>query len=339
VTAEGSTNETPLETTPAVVVPFEEPPRPATWQDRPPDGAWCPEALRPFAPELGTIVGDDTMHRVNVAAAGWRVVGATRRGRMHAHRAEHREDAMAQAAWKHGWVLAVADGAGSAAHSRIGAELAVRSLVQRVLDDVVAAARDVSAETALREAMQTAIARVARLAAESATDPRSLRCTLLAACAVRSAAGEHIAIAQVGDGVVAAVSRDGRITRIGAGDSGEFSGEVACFVPDPCAAERATLSAHLLDAADVEMLIVASDGVEDPFYPIERTGRLLVEQLLHGVHEPFPGFQRQTMQQQLLRAENPGEALVEWLRYEKRGENDDRTFVIAHRVPLAAWPR
>jgi hypothetical protein len=257
---------------------------------------------------------------------------------MHAHRAEYREDAMAQTSWKNGWALAVADGAGSAPLSRIGAELAVRTVIQSILDRVVLAGPQLSAESALRDAMQEAIARVARLATDGSIDPRTLRCTLLAACAVRNAQGDRIAVAQVGDGVVAAVSRDGRITRIGAGDSGEFSGEVACFVPDPCAAERATLSAQLLDAADVEMLLVASDGVEDPFYPIERTGRLLVSQLVHGVADPFPGFQRQTVQPAVLRSDNPGDALVEWLRYEKRGENDDRTFVIAHRVPLAEWP-
>jgi hypothetical protein len=323
---------------PVEVVPVEEPVKAATWQDRPAKGPWCPDAVRPFVAELGVVSGADTVHRTDVAAAGWRVVGASRRGRMHAHRAEHREDAMAQAAWRDGWVLAVADGAGSAALSRIGAELAVRTIISDVLEHVVAGTVH-DAAAVMDHAMQAAIVRVRRAAVESGTDPRQLRCTLLAACAIRVDGTERLVIAQVGDGVIAVMHRDGRITRIGLGDSGEFSGEVACFVPDSCADARATASVTVVDAAEVELLLVASDGVEDPFYPIERTGPLLIGQLLHGVQDTFPGFQRQTTQPAVLRAVDAGEALLEWLRYEKRGENDDRTFVVAHRVPLSSLTR
>ncbi|MCU0648043.1 MAG: protein phosphatase 2C domain-containing protein [Gemmatimonadaceae bacterium] len=317
--------------TPAV---DEAPPRAATWTERPPSTPWCPPALTAHVPELRDVAGADAISRLDIGMAGWRVVGASRRGRLHAHRAEHREDAMAQVAWKHGWVVAVADGAGSAPLSRLGAELAVRcvidTLVTRTVHDPV---RDVVA--ALSDATQRAIARVSRLATDAAIDPRHLRCTLLTAAVIRVDGREEGACAQVGDGVIATVSRDGVVRRVGEGDAGEYSGEVACFVPDPCAAARAAATCTRFDAAQCDAVLIASDGVEDPFYPIDRTGSALVQQLRDGVTAVLPGFQRQEPQPSVLSAAHPDRALLEWLRFEKRGENDDRTFVIAHR-PMRA---
>jgi hypothetical protein len=316
-----------------VVPAADETPRPATWTEREPTSPWCPEPIAPFVPELRTVVPPDAVSRVDLGTTGWRVIGASRRGRIHAHKGQHREDAMAQATWANGWAVAVADGAGSATFSRIGAELAVRTVVDTVLAAVVVgAARE--AAPLLEQAMHAGIARVARLASEGAIDPRQLRCTLLAAARLQVARRDVIVCAQVGDGVVATVDVTGRVTRVGTGDAGEYSGEVACFVPDACAMTRASASVVVLDAASIVHVLVASDGVEDPFYPIERTGGRLLDQLLHGVREPLPGFQRQDAQPAVLTARDPGAALLDWLRYEKRGENDDRTLVVAHRTPL-----
>jgi hypothetical protein len=289
-------------------------------------------------PELRDVVPAEQVGKVDLAATGWRLVGASRRGRLHAHRAEHREDAFAQAAWRHGWVAAVADGAGSAVLSRLGAELAVRTLVHEAVTRAVAPGADAPGGL-LAQAMQAAIARVARVAGHEGVALRDLRCTLLAACCLRDAAGaERLAIAQVGDGFVALADRDGTVRRVGAGDAGEFSGEVSCFVPDDCAPGRATQSVVELPADAVRVVLIASDGVEDPFYPVERTGPALLAQLEQGVREPLPGFQRQDAQAAVLGAGEPAEALLDWLRFEKRGENDDRTLVVAHRTPRPAQP-
>jgi hypothetical protein len=70
--------------------------------------------------------------------------------------------------------------------------------------------------------------------------------------------------------------------------------------------------------------------VEDPFYPIERNGPLLLAQLADGVSAPAPNFQRQDPHGPVFAPE--GEAhLLRWLGFERRGENDDRTLVAAWR--------
>jgi hypothetical protein len=92
------------------------------------------------------------------------------------------------------------------------------------------------------------------------------------------------------------------------------------------------VTAALDGVADV---LVATDGVEDPFYPIPRTGPALFAQLDGGVAAPLDGFQRQSAHGPVLGDGVPGAVaaarLLEWLAFEKRGENDDRTAVLLSR--------
>jgi hypothetical protein len=91
------------------------------------------------------------------------------------------------------------------------------------------------------------------------------------------------------------------------------------------------VTAALDGVADV---LVATDGVEDPFYPIPRTGPALFAQLDGGVAAPLDGFQRRarTARAGRRRARRRAAArLLEWLAFEKRGENDDRTAVLLSR--------
>ena len=310
----------------------EEPPRAAVWTEKPADPATFLSAeVAPHVPELAAhayVDGDVAA----VGIPGWRAVGASRRGRLHAHQGRYREDALALASWPRGVVMAVADGAGSAPLSRVGAELATRTLAAHASDDAALA-------RALDQGMQAAQERLVRLAEASGVARSALRCTLLAVALVDDGAGNaRLASAQVGDGVVARVGRDGTVSRLGRGDSGEFSGEVSCFLPDPCAPERARASVAVGDARDVALVLVASDGIEDPFYPIERTGGLVARQLLGGVTEPAHNFQRQDPQPAPLLAADPSAALLAWLAFERRGENDDRTLAVLHPLPVPPAP-
>ena len=134
---------------------------------------------------------------------------------------------------------------------------------------------------------------------------------------------------------------DGAVRLLGAADAGEYSGEVSCFVPDACADARAA-TVSTADLADVAAVLVATDGVEDPFYPIPRTGPALFAQLDRGVDAPLDGFQRQPAHGPVLGdGVSDGEAaerLLAWLTFEKRGENDDRTAVVLSRRGRAARP-
>ncbi len=263
------------------------------------------------------------------AASGpWSLLAASRRGKLHAHRGEHREDAAALLTFSGGWCAAVADGAGSAPWSRIGSAIATHVATHALRD---ALHHGAAPAEAMGEAMQRAGA-AANLAMRQFSELaglalRDLRTTLLLA----AAHGAQLATMQVGDGGLALIGADGTATSPHAGDSGEFSGEVTHFLPDDGASERLSASVAVRALADWPVIVLATDGVEDPWYPFARHAPAIVAQLREGVTEATanaagvtPGF-RATV----FGAPDPVHALMEWLAFEKRGENDDRTLFVA----------
>jgi serine/threonine protein phosphatase PrpC len=247
--------------------------------------------------------------------------------------------------------IAVADGAGSSRWSRIGAEYTCRVAVDHVaaaltrdraalltLDDVDALDALLGAVAAT--AVGAACDDVRALAARADADPRDFRTTILLAT-LYCGASERLVTTQVGDGAIVALGVDGSVRRLGVAENGNYSGEVSCFVPDEEAGTRAS-NTVAVDASDLCCLLLASDGVEDPFYPVEKKGALLFSQLIDGVREPAEHFQRQDSQPSILRDANPSDALLRWLAFERRGENDDRTAVAVYRdlsrLPASASP-
>jgi hypothetical protein len=176
------------------------------------------------------------------------------------------------------------------------------------------------AASAANEAMRR-FAGLARIAL------RDLRTTLL----VVVAHGSALATMQVGDGAIALVSADQSVQLPQAGDSGEFSGEVTHFLPDDGAVERLRLSIAVRDAQPHVAVIAASDGVDDPWYPFARHASSLFTQLRDGVDESNANAAgvSQSWRGPVLRALDPVHATMEWLAFEKRGENDDRTLFVA----------
>jgi hypothetical protein len=229
----------------------------------------------------------------------------------------------------------VADGAGSARYSRVGAEhvcLTVRETVTAAWGAIAADAGDADAlATALGGALgdgvaQAAVSLRALAASVDGVQPRDFRCTVIAAAWGRVASHEALVAVQVGDGVAATLDVDGTVTRIGAGDSGSFSGEVTCFVPDEESEARARVVVRM-DPARVQALLVATDGIEDPFYPIAKRGADVFRQLRDGNEATLEGFVRQPAHGPVFGAADGAESLASWLQFEKRGENDDRTIV------------
>ena len=317
-----------------------EPPAPvaAVWQDRPAEEPWCPAELRAHLGDglawAADAAPDTNDARAVPLGAGWRALAAARRGRVHAHAGQHREDAFAVHSAGPVAIAVASDGAGSARWSRVGAEVTCRETV-RVAAAALAAAPDRSPAAlgaALSAGVAAACTALRELAGRAGAPPRDFRCTALAV-ALDAEAGTLAAV-QVGDGVVALRAADGSVRLLGESDGGEYSGEVSCFVPDACADARAAapVTAALDGVADV---LVATDGVEDPFYPIPRTGPALFAQLDGGVAAPLDGFQRQSAHGPVLGGGVPGaeaaSRLLEWLAFEKRGENDDRTAVLLSR--------
>jgi hypothetical protein len=330
----------------AAVVAAEPPlPKPATWTVRAPIDAWCPTeveqalgavltveqrarllARRDAVAAHPTAAVDERSHShaEHVRTAQWQAVAAARRGRRHAHVGAWCEDASFCALTEQRGVLVVADGAGSAAWSRLGSAIAV--------DAVGLALRDASAltEDAVLLAIERAVTLLRSCAEAMKVAPRLLRTTLLAVAWERAADGEiRVVTSQVGDGMLVLAHADGRITQPSIGDAGEWSGEVHCFLPDDETMSRARAATRSYTVSDLAAVLLVTDGVEDALYPFPRHAPSLLSQLVHGVQHPLTGLTAQALMPSVLNASDPGSALLDWLGFEKRGENDDRTLAVA----------
>ena len=282
----------------------EEPvPVPTGWQNRPAPAPWHPpELAAALAPFLGGFDYHDDLTANAPALAGWRVLAGTRRGRLHAHHGTHREDAFfhgGDAAGSRFWIFCVCDGAGSSRLSRVGAEITCRRVVHdltRVFHENAAAWNALSID-ALKPALENAIADAVRadaeflaaLAAESNHEPRDFRCTLLLTVLYRHADDELACLSQVGDGFLAGLNRQGNARRYGAAHPpGGYSGEVDCFVPDEGCVAQARPFGIIADTSNLDALLLCTDGIEDPFYPVETQVAALFEQFTRGTPASAP---------------------------------------------------
>lgn len=301
-------------------------PAPAVWTAREPDEAWCPAAL---VPELDAALvarcAAEPM-RLDAAHGPWRVLGASVRGRSHAHRGTHRDDAMAVHADGDLLLLAVADGAGSSALSRIGAAVVAEMTVARTAARFAADLSNTSDAsrlgTAMAHAVHDAALRLHALATQADVAPAALRTTLILVAVLR----DLMLVSQVGDGAVLVLRRDGSVTRVGAQRESAWAGEVTCFVPDACSMTQAA-ELRQVAAGDVQLLALMTDGIDDPFHPLEQSGAALVSQWRTGTDAPI-GTARQP---RLGPALHGPDTLLQWMTFEQRGEVDDRTLLVAWR--------
>lgn len=303
---------------------------------------WCPPVIASQYAELKRHPYHDSEMFDRVLSATWRVAGATRRGRLHAHKSTHREDAAGFRAAPNHTTLCVADGAGSSKYSRVGSHLAIEKALDYLethLARVDAAAEAdsekllASLKSHLTQAVLAACLSLQELAVKAGASPKDFRCTLLLLLHFKGPKGEWMLTCQVGDGAIIALMADKTVVKLGASDSGEFSGEVGCFVPDECARQKAAEIQSIPNPDKVECVALCTDGIEDPFYPMEKNAIDIFRQLYLGVEEKLPGMTHQPRQGPILGPDSPGAGLGLWLGFEKRGENDDRTLLLMQRFP------
>lgn len=339
-----------------VVAPVVEPPlpKPATWTVRAPEAPWCAPAQRDAllralpssvasrfrvryarvedASRTDAAVEGDGVH---TQAGGWSVTAAARRGRRHAHVAEWCEDAYFASLTEARGVLVVADGAGSAAWSRLGSAIAVDTIGEALLRS-----SSLDAESMLG-AVEAAVQALTSAAAAMEVLPRLLRTTILVAAWEPQAGGHRLVTTQVGDGSLVIAHTDGRIHRPTASDLGDWSGEVHCFLPDSETMPRARAATVVHDVPDLAAILVVTDGIDDPFYPFVKHAGAILGQLVHGANAPLTGLAAQASTPPLASSPSPERTLHDWLAFEKRGENDDRTLAVAlHRTAstaIAPW--
>jgi hypothetical protein len=322
-------------------------------------GAKAPASIPP-APQPGPITAewkvlepedpsDPVEHEVfdlRPRSETWQVMAASLRGKLHAHKAMWRDDAF-EFAWVDDWtIIALSDGAGSARLARIGARIACAQavdLLRQVLADyqLSPGTEEVPAQEdqdrlrdLLIKAAGLARAGIIQEAERRQCPTRDFNATFLLAIHAPFKDSSLVGAIQVGDGAIGVYTADDVCRLVGVGDHGQYSSET-CFLTTPGIEEQLAQRVRFaVFKKDVRGLAVMCDGVSDDFFPEDK--RLIelfngnpVKELKTKQGEPVWGLMHKD--RGILRDPQGGKALLDWLRYEKRGSSDDRTLVLMYR--------
>jgi hypothetical protein len=198
----------------------------------------------------------------------WRVVGASVQGVGHEKAGVECQDAHGWAPLPHGIALCVADGAGSAPDSALGAECACRAALLAV--EANPPGPDLAdAGAVLTEAVRRARNAVAGEALQKGVEERDLATTLILAIVTQTGA----AAIQIGDGAVVLNPHESPVFALTRPAHDEYVNQT-CFLTDP---EALTAPQTATWRGQVRDLALFSDGLE-----------LLALRMPHGEpHAPF----------------------------------------------------
>ncbi len=256
-----------------------------------------------------------------MTSALWRVVAASVQGTSHQKQNLPCQDAHALRVLDDGTLLvAVADGAGSAARSQEGAQLATREALASL--ECARIETRTTTERAWNDALRAAFAharnQVIVLAAHSDSHVRLFATTLT--CAV--VADDWLAVARIGDGAAIVELADGRWVSTVAPIKGEYANETFFLTMDDALA-RVEVQAM---RENVRSLAVTTDGLI----------RLALKLPDYAPHIPF--FQPLLkFAADVSDAPSANEQLAAFLASERVNArtDDDKTLVLAVRVPQA----
>ena len=274
------------------------------------------------------------------------IVAASKRGRSHAKEAKFRDDDFdaiyrADTGW---YVIAVADGAGSAKFSREGARIATNTVVEHLslsatgskLDELEGLIAQFQANpdetnrkaigdtlyTTLGNAVFLAYKNIAKEAEATQNAVKDYATTLLATVCRQYGDKWFIGAFWVGDGGVG-IYRKGEAPKIlGETDSGEYSGQTRFLTMQEIFEATAfykRIRFELVD--DFDALVLMSDGITDAWF---HTDANLFK--AEKWDELFNEIQKEVT---LSRDnENAHNQLLQWLDFWVKGEYDDRTIAI-----------
>lgn len=275
-------------------------------------------------------------------------VAASKRGRSHAREGLFRDDDFAL--WTGGpggWNIAVvADGAGSAKHSRRGSQIAVRTIVRDLpplleehvtgqIDGLVAehlkgveGAED-RIKTQLYLSLATAAFNAAKAIGDEATRVEeragAFSTTLVLSVARKGPHGWFIAGFSIGDGGAAIFDLPSRTVKtLTLADSGEFAGQTRFLQKSEFAAGYEEVAKRLFfDVRDSFTAVLAmTDGITDPKFPTDSA---------FASSDVWCSFWETDLSQSvLLSRENTAleRELLAWLDFWSPGNHDDRTIAI-----------
>ena len=251
-------------------------------------------------------------------AVSWRVTGVSVQGVSHRRMDLPCQDALGYRIMDGGvLVVALADGAGSAAYASEGAQMAVeealRALVTRLDGSSLPGAPE-AWRNLMSASFASARARVLAQAEETAEPAREYAATLTGVIAD----GRCLAVAQVGDGAVIAEDEDGQLWTASRLQRGEYANETH-FLTEDGALDRVVIEVF---ERPVRALAVMSDGLV----------RLALKMPAQEPHAPFfqPLFRFASTAED---GEKAAARLAEFLDSERVNArtDDDKSLVLAVR--------
>lgn len=252
--------------------------------------------------------------------AGWRLVGASRRGKMHAHRGIYREDAFSLGGVDDWLLMVVADGGGSCPLARVGAQLVASTAVDVMMRYVgslgtTTLSSEEICDIALKKGMERAWKALAAEADERQVPLGHLGTTLLGVLCRPEEAKSIVGVVQIGDGLVVAELTNGEVVSLAEPDIAESAGETVFLTSSHWKDWLDRVTVHHMETP--RLLAAMCDGVADDFIPLERH----IGELLTGLHQKVLG-----------EAEHPEQALLDLLAYDRRGSFDDRTLALSYQL-------
>lgn len=286
------------------------------------------------------------------------IVAASQRGRSHAHEGRPRDDHFdilhcKDSDW---YILAVADGAGSAKYSRKGSEVACKTVTDHcrnlLLDnpDFESSIREYVADRDNKEkrtnvtrhvidivyngAMKAheAVKKVAEANEESIL--KDFATTLMFAICKKFDFGWFIASFWVGDGAMCLFDANHKTAKLlGSPDEGEFSGQTRFLTMPEIFRDPDVVAKRLRMAVvpDFTALFLMSDGISDPMFETDRNLNDYAkwEEFYNKLKNGFPEDEIGGVD---LSDDNEAakDQLLGWLDFWSPGNHDDRTIAILY---------
>lgn len=275
------------------------------------------------------------------------IVAASKRGRSHAQEGKPRDDDFGVSFNPaDGWyVLAVADGAGSARYSREGSKIAcvaVEEYCRRRLAEQGPAfeqAVELYASTRTQESLKPVVEQIHAILFKAAAEAhkaiarkveecggdavmKDFSTTLLLAVCRKFRFGWFIASFGVGDGAIAVYDRDTDTVRLlNEPDGGEYAGQTRFLTMESVFRDRTRIKMSIVP--DFTALILMTDGISDPFF---ETDANLARK------EKWDALWSSLSSEVDFTDDNPEAArqLLGWLDFWSPGNHDDRTIAILY---------
>lgn len=286
------------------------------------------------------------------------IVAASQRGRSHAQEGKARDDHFSlfhcdESDW---YIIAVADGAGSAKYSRKGSEVACQTVIDHcknlLLDnpDFEASIREYEAERENQEKRTNVTRHVIDIVYKGAVKAheavkkvseaneeaklKDFATTLMFAICKKYDFGWFIASFWVGDGAMCLFDAENKTAKLlGTPDEGEFSGQTRFLTMPEIFRDPEVVAKRLRMAIvpDFTALFLMSDGISDPMFETDKNLNDYAkwEEFYKNLKNGFPDDEIGGVD---LSDDNEAakDQLLRWLDFWSPGNHDDRTIAILY---------